>query len=225
MANALGPPGLKLVDVSKRWCQRNVEIPVLREAQLHAPRGAVTWIGGSNGAGKTTLLRIAAGVLEPDRGRVLFDGIDPRRERAKYRQGMGFLSAGDRGIYARLSVRRHLDLWARLALIAKPQRRGAVDAAVAQFGLDGLESRRADRLSLGQRQRVKLAMTFLHQPRLVLLDEPCNSLDSTGIRILSEAIGRTILNQGCVVFCSPPRERALEFEHAFLIEEGRLVAA
>ena len=81
--------------------------------------GTVTWVGGRNGAGKTTMLRIAAGLIEPHHGTVTALGVDPRRHRGRYQRLVSFLPAGDRGLYARLSVRRQLEFCARISLLRR----------------------------------------------------------------------------------------------------------
>src|SRR5579859_5256472 len=146
--------------------------PVLRGATLEVAPATVAWLGGPNGAGKTTLLRIAGGLLTPAQGQVRILGLDPERHRRDCHRRLGYLSAGDRGLHARLSVVDHLELWASLAFVPRGRRRELIEGTVTRFELGELRARRVDRLSMGQRQRVRLAMTFLHEPDLVLLDEP-----------------------------------------------------
>ena len=104
---------LVLHGIRKRWGKS----PVLEGVDLSVARGALVSISGANGTGKTTLLRIAAGLIHPDSGEVALDGLHPERDRRAFLGRLGFLSAGDRTLYARLSPRRHLDLGARLALL------------------------------------------------------------------------------------------------------------
>lgn len=190
---------LVLQDVHKGWGKR----PVLEGLDLAVARGALVSISGANGTGKTTLLRIAAGLIHPESGTVAIDGLHPERDRRAYLARLGFLSAGDRSLYARLSARRHLDFCARLALISADGRPAAIDRAIEVFGLGDFADRRADRLSMGQRQRVRLAMTFVHDPALVLLDEPMNSLDGEGLNVLAAYLERLCRRGGAAVWCSP----------------------
>ena len=192
-------PVLRLGSISKAWGPK----VVLDDVSLELPSRSLTWLAGPNGAGKTTLLRIACGLLAPDSGEVSLDGLHPMRDRRPYRSRLGFLSAGDRGIYARLTVYRHLHLWARLALIPAADVETAISRVVAQVGLDELLPLRADRMSMGQRQRLRLALTFLHSPDLVLLDEPLNSLDEAGTETLRSCIDDVRRRGGAVLWCSP----------------------
>jgi ABC-type multidrug transport system ATPase subunit len=199
-------PGLGLLSVrglSKAWGAHKV----LDGVDLELPPGSLTWLGGHNGAGKTTLLRIACGLLAPDDGSVALDGLHPRRERRAFQKQLGFLSAGDRGIYARVTTRDHLRFWARLALIPGPEIDAALDRITEQLGLEQLLPMRADRMSMGQRQRLRLAMAFLHHPRVVLLDEPLNSLDETGAQALRNCAAYVTSRGGCVLWCSPGTDR------------------
>src|SRR5436309_15467774 len=111
---------LELAGLVKRWGKDRPA--VLDGVDLTVRPGEVVGVLGRNGAGKTTLLRIAAGLITPDAGGVLVQGLDPRRERSEYQRRLGFLSAGNSGLYGRLRVEHHLDLWAALAYVA-PNRR------------------------------------------------------------------------------------------------------
>jgi ABC-type multidrug transport system ATPase subunit len=210
--------GLRLEGISKGWG----EVGILDELDLAIAPGTTAWVGGQNGAGKTTLLRIVAGLLEAERGTVSFDGLSPQADRRRYQRRLGFLSAGDRGLYARLTVRQNLDLWTRLSFVPRRECQTAVQAALAQFGLEQLADARADRLSLGQRQRARLALAFGHSPRLVLLDEPANSLDDDGIALLSAALAELSATGGSGIWCSPNRPPAAEVSCGYRLERGRL---
>jgi ABC-2 type transport system ATP-binding protein len=213
---------LVLRGIQKRWGKR----PVLEGVDLSVARGALVSICGANGTGKTTLLRIAAGLIHADSGEVALDGLHPERDRRAYLGRLGFLSAGDRSLYARLSTRRHLDLGARLALIPVGNRAGAVERALGVFALDDYADRRVDRLSMGQRQRVRLAMTFVHDPALVLLDEPTNSLDQEGLDVLTAYLGQLRRRGGAAVWCAPEGILAsLAADTALRLAEGRLRTA
>jgi ABC-type multidrug transport system ATPase subunit len=101
----------------------------------------------------------------------------------------------------------------------------AIERAIDDFALQELADQRVDRLSLGQRQRVRLALTFLHGPDLVLLDEPGTSLDREGIAVLAEAVSKFTREGGAVVACGPDgAEDVLPHERAYSLLSGRLVA-
>jgi ABC-type multidrug transport system ATPase subunit len=209
--------------VWRYWGRGKARWPVLRGIDLHVAPGTAICVGGNNGAGKTTLLRIATAILAPSDGSVTIDGISSEGSWREYHRRIGFLSAGDRGLYARFSVRGHLDFCARLALVPRARRKQLVEQALLGFGLADLSGRRADRLSQGQRQRLRLALTFVHEPKVLLLDEPRNSLDESGLAMLVSAVDDVLARRGAVVWCSPAGEhQPIEFDRAFVIEEGTL---
>jgi len=217
---------VSLQGVSRYFGRRKGRKMVLRDVNLRVGAATATWIGGRNGAGKTTLLRIATGILAPDAGHVTIDGISPDQGWREFHRRVGFLSAGDRGLYARLSVRGHLEFCAAVAFVPRHIRKQVVDEALAKFGLAELAGRRAERLSQGQRQRLRLALTVVHGPKVLLLDEPHNSLDTEGLEMLGAAIGEVLARHGAVIWCSPPGEsQPVEFDQKLLLVEGRLHSA
>ena len=217
------PPRLLALDaVAKSWGPRQV----LAGIDLRLEPGTLTWIGGHNGSGKTTLLRIAAGLIAPDSGAVELEGLHPRRDRREFHRRLGFLSAGDRGIYGRLTAMEHLELWARLALMARREVAPAVEETVERLGIGELLPHRADRLSMGQRQRVRLAMAFLHAPDVVLLDEPLTSLDGAGVNSLNACLAHLLARGGAAVWCSPGTEHGQPaFDTRLWLSDGRLRVA
>ncbi len=212
---------LELTHLHHRW--KGGKPPVLVDVSLALHPGQVTWIGGRNGVGKTTLLRLAAGILLPQCGAVQMGEITPSSPHGRYQRQIGFLSAGDRGLHARLRVRQQLDYWARLAYVSRERRGELVGCALERFGLQGLAERRVDRMSMGQRQRIRLAMAFLHEPCVLLLDEPRNSLDDEGYELLAEQIELACSRGATVLWCSPRGEdRVLACDVAYALERGCL---
>jgi ABC-2 type transport system ATP-binding protein len=157
---------------------------------------------------------------------VTVDGIRADRSWREYHRQIGFLSAGDRGLYARLTVRAHFDYWATLSSMPRVDRKPAVEEALARFGLSELANRRADRLSQGQRQRVRLALSVLHRPNVLFLDEPRNSLDADGLEVLRTTVRDLLARGGSVIWCSPVGEdQPMTFDRTLLIQDGELRAA
>jgi ABC-2 type transport system ATP-binding protein len=215
---------LALRSVTKRW--HKSQEPVLEDVDLTLDIGTRTWVGGRNGAGKTTLMRIAAGLIDPDRGRAQVWGHGAGENRRRYQRLVSFLPAGDRGLYARLSVRDQLDFWARIALLPPKQVRARIERTIDAFDLRELAERRVDRMSMGQRQRLRIAMTFMTEPEIVLLDEPLTSLDAEGATILDRALEELIGRGGTLLWCSPSGERLdREFDDHWLLQQGKLVRA
>jgi ABC-type multidrug transport system ATPase subunit len=218
------PALLELSGITKRWPR--LEAPVLDGVDLVLRGGTTTWIGGRNGIGKTTLMRIGAGLIGCDGGRVTLDGLEPFRDRRVFQSRSAFLSAGTGGLYARLTVGWHLNWWGRLALLPAAARRRAAEDALRRFDLEELKGRRVDRMSMGQRQRLRLAGTFLHKPEVILLDEPHNSLDAEGLAILDDAIAEAVARGAAACWCAPTGDSERhDFDIRLLLEHGKLVPA
>jgi ABC-type multidrug transport system ATPase subunit len=196
---------------------------VLNAVELRLDPGQVVQIVGANGAGKTTFLRIVAGLIFPDAGRVQVDGLEPRRDRRAYQRKVSFMPAGDAGLYPRLSVARHLDLTARLALLSRTERRRALEASIARFDLGEIADQWAGRLSAGQRKRLRLALAFLQRPTAALLDEPHNSLDRGGLALLEEALLALKEEGGNAILCSPETDAiGAGVDEVYVLEKGAL---
>ncbi len=215
---------LALHAISKRW--RSGQAPVLDDVSLTLQPGTSTWVGGRNGVGKTTLLRIAAGLIHPERGHAEAHGITVHADRQRYQRLVSLLPAGDRGLYARLTVQQHLEFWARIAMVPRERLGPAVGEAIETFQLQELAARRVDRMSMGQRQRLRIAMTFLPEPEVVLLDEPLTSLDHEGAELLAQASARVQARGGAVLWCSPEATQPeREFDAGWTLQRGGLVPA
>ncbi|MFN2488612.1 MAG: heme ABC exporter ATP-binding protein CcmA [Actinomycetota bacterium] len=159
-----------------------------------AIRPGVTGVFGPNGSGKSTLLRAVAGLLRPTRGRVAFNERTITAADERFRRLVGY-AGHDSGLYGRLSLRENLTLFARLH--GAPGRRS--DEVIAQLGLDEHAGKLVGDLSAGLKRRAAVARALLHEPDLLLLDEPYANLDDDAAALVSAAIqgwgapGRTAL--------------------------------
>lgn len=196
---------------------------VLRDVSFVVEPGTLVHVGGNNGAGKTTLLRLMAGILKPNEGNVSIGELSAERSWREFHRRIGFLSAGDRGLYARLTVRAHLEYWSALAFVPREQRARYIEEALSAFGLAELCDRRSERLSQGQRQRLRLALALVHRPQILLLDEPRNSLDSQGLGLLAARVRASVDSGASVVWCSPPGEdQPVEFDRRLILVDGEV---
>jgi len=161
-------------------------------ASLRLARGASLGIVGPNGAGKTTLLRVLAGLIRPVSGDVRVLGHDPARERHRLMQRTGVLLSGARHFPERWTV---ADALRFTAAFYGPAARARIPALVETFGLSGKEKEQITTLSLGNRQRLSLAAVFVHDPDLVLLDEPTLALDAATVEAFATFL-RARLRQG-----------------------------
>ena len=158
---------------------------VLRGLDLDVPRGGFVLVTGPNGSGKTTLLRLVAGLAAPSRGEL---------EVAADRSRIGFL-AHEPLVYRELSALENLDLYGRLYRVS--ERRERIGMLLERFGLWEARREPVSSFSRGMQQRLALCRAFLHDPDLLLLDEPFNALDEAGAALLDGELagmrGRTFL--------------------------------
>jgi heme ABC exporter ATP-binding subunit CcmA len=158
---------------------------VVDRLDLDVARGEFLLLTGQNGSGKTTLLRLVAGLLAPTGGTLSVDA-----ERAR----IGFLGH-EPLVYGELTPLENLELYGRLYRI--PERRERIGALLERFGLWQARNQRVSTFSRGMQQRLGLSRTLLHEPDLVILDEPFNALDAQGIELLERELaglrGRRVL--------------------------------
>jgi ABC-type multidrug transport system ATPase subunit len=161
---------------------------VLRDVNLIVPDGAIYGFLGPNGAGKTTTLKLLLGLLRRQRGAIRIFGRPLERERLAILRRVGS-SIESPSIYGQLTAVENLDVWRRA--IGCPKAR--IPAALASVGLADTGRKRAREFSLGMKQRLSIAVALLHEPSLLILDEPTNGLDPQGIlemRTLFERLNR-----------------------------------
>ncbi len=187
---AFSPVGLRFENIDKRYGG----LLALRGVSLTIGAGECVVFAGRNGSGKTTLLRIAARLVRPSRGELSFTGAPSGQEDNAMRPGF---VAHATMVYDELTAEENLLLFARLLGTARPENR--VEALLQEVGLSDRRASRVRTFSRGMRQRVAIARALLHEPAVLLLDEPATGLDTQGVTWLAEAIrglrdsGRTIL--------------------------------
>jgi ABC-2 type transport system ATP-binding protein len=178
-----GPFAIDVQGITKRFGGR----PVVHHIALQVRRGEIYGFLGPNGSGKTTFLRILCGLLTPDAGSGTCLGFDLRTQTGAIRERVGYLTQRF-SFYEDLSVEENLDFVARLYGV--PRRRAAVAQCLERFGLAELRRQLAGELSGGWKQRLALAACLIHQPELLLLDEPTVGVDPKARRDFWEEIHR-----------------------------------
>ena len=161
---------------ARRLGKRYGEKRVLRAIDLELPRGGFLVVTGPNGSGKTTLLRICAGLAQPTEGTV---------ERSAPRGQVGYLGH-EPLVYRELTALENLELYGRLYRVA--ERRERIGMLLERFGLWEVRHERVASYSRGMTQRLALCRVLLHEPELLVLDEPYNALDEAGAELLDVQI-------------------------------------
>jgi heme exporter protein A len=194
------------------------DFPALQNIQLSIEPGSTVALLGRNGAGKTTLLRIIAGLSKASEGSVHIQGASVRHEATRRR--IGVLGHGI-SLYDELSATENLVLFAKLYGLEEPEKKAL--AWLERTGLDRVRDGLVREFSRGMRQRLAVARAFMHEPEVLLLDEPFTALDDRAIAVLqslladAHAFGRTI------ILSTHQLREALELAtHVALIQRGRL---
>jgi sodium transport system ATP-binding protein len=186
--------------------------------------GEIVALTGPNGAGKTTLISLLAGLLVPDSGSVTIRGTELVPSDSRTRAYVGLVSPETRP-YGRLSAAEMLRWFAELYEIPAPDIDTRVARVVEALELGPFLSKRCDTLSDGQRQRVSLARALLHDPAVLLLDEPTAALDASATAMLLDALARAARRGCAVLFASHDQwDTAAIAERAIVLSHGRVVA-
>ncbi len=186
-------------------------------------QGEILGFLGPNGAGKTTTMRIVTGYMPPTEGTVLIDGLDVMTDSLKARHRIGYLPEHP-PLYQEFTVRENLDFVAKLKGIARTERDGRIDTAMNRCGLTHVADRFVGHLSKGYQQRVGLAAAIVHEPDVLILDEPTIGLDPVQIqeiRALIKELGRahTVLLSTHIL-----PEVVMTCDRVVIINQGKVVA-
>lgn len=194
------------------------DYPALRDIRFDVHAGECLALLGRNGAGKTTLLRILAGLSSSQKGDLKVFGRSIRE--APARKSIGVLGHGI-GVYDELSAFENLRLFGSLYGVADPA--GTAHAWLKRVSLDNVSDSLVREFSRGMRQRLAVARTFLHDPTLLLLDEPFTSLDDRSIALLQSVLADALKRGATVIMSTHQLREAMELAtHVALLNRGKL---
>jgi len=207
---------LELRNLTRRYG----DVVALDGLTLEVRSGQMVGLLGPNGAGKSTAMRIALGLVRPDSGEVrwqdrLVDGVTRRR--------FGYLPE-ERGLYPRMRVRDQVVYFGRLHGLSRADAAGAADRWLERLGIVARSADRVDTLSLGNQQRVQLAAALVHEPDLLVLDEPFSGLDPVAVDALSEILAERAAAGTGVLFSSHQLDLVEDIcESVAIVDKGHLV--
>ena len=194
------------------------DYPALRDIRLEAAPGSCLALIGRNGAGKTTLLRIIAGFSRPGRGKIRIHGREPRE--TETRRQMGFIGHGI-SVYDELSALENLTLYGKLYGLENPRRKAL--EWLERAGLARVANGLVREFSRGMRQRLAVARSFLHEPKVLLLDEPFTALDDKAIAVLQSLLRDALASGRTIVMSTHQLREALELaSHVALLTRGQI---
>jgi ABC-2 type transport system ATP-binding protein len=203
------------------------DIQAADQVSFHVSRDEIVGFVGPNGAGKSTILKILASYLLPTGGRALIDGLDVTREPLAVRQRIGYL-AGDTPLYQQMRADRFLRFVARARGLRGGELTESIDRVVEQFGLTPALGQRIAHCSTGFRQRLGLAAALVHDPPVLLLDEPTHGFDPLQVAEFRQLLrrlraGRAILFSTHIISdVEAVSDRVLVINHGVLLGDGSL---
>jgi len=211
---------LTLDHVAVRYSGR----PVLRDVSFSIGPGEIVAYLGANGAGKTTTMKVVTGLVAPDFGRVLFGGQDVAEDPLGYRRRLGYVPETAE-VYPFLSGREYLVLAGRLRALPEASLERRVDELLELLGLENHRHQALDSYSKGMRQKVLIGTALLHDPEVLILDEPLSGLDVTSVLVM-KALLRALAARGRTILYSTHHLEVAErlCERVLILHDGRVVA-
>jgi len=197
------------------------ELTAVDEVSFTVDQGEVVGLLGHNGAGKTTIMKMLTGYLEPSAGRIRVDGLDMRGHRRQIQRRIGYLPENC-PVYPDMTVMDYLDYQAVLHGVPAETRPRAIRRAVARTALEPKALDSVATLSRGYRQRVGVAQAILHEPQVVILDEPTNGLDPSQIREMRTLIRSLAEHATVLVSTHILREVQAVCDRVLMMRRGRL---
>jgi ABC-2 type transport system ATP-binding protein len=202
------------------------ERPAVEDLTLTLQPGEILSLLGSNGAGKTTTIKMLAGLVLPSDGRVRVMGHDMVRERTEGVRHIGAVLEGARNLYWRLSARDNLLYFGRLRLVPRRILKDRIDTLLELLGLSDCQQQEVRTFSRGMQQKLAIAAALLHDPALLLLDEPTLGLDVAAARQLEATILRLAHEQGKAILLTTHTMSLAEklSDRILVIDRGREIA-
>jgi ABC-2 type transport system ATP-binding protein len=210
-------PTLQLENISKSF--GNLE--AVKDLSLSVAPGTIYGFLGPNGAGKTTTIRMIMEIILPDSGQILINGA-PNTSREMLDR-VGYLPE-ERGVYRKMKVREALEFFAELKGLKKNEHKKRIDDWAERFGMADVQAKKMEELSKGNQQKIQFLTAVLHEPDLIILDEPFMGLDPVNAELIKEVILEQKKRGAAVVFSTHIMESAEKLCDAIcLINKGRKV--
>ncbi len=201
------------------------EVTAVDGISFHCRSGQVYGLLGPNGAGKTTTLRILATMMKPTEGLVRVNGYHVIKESHKVRQSIGFLS-GETGLYDRFTPRETISFFGSINGMPEKIINERMKKIFKNLNMDGYQDVRVDRLSTGMRQKLSIARAIIHDPPILIFDEPTAGLDVITARVVVDYI-KEFKNQGkCIIFSTHQMQEAEKLcDEIAIIHKGKILSS
>jgi ABC-2 type transport system ATP-binding protein len=190
------------------------------DVSFDIPKGAIFGLLGPNGAGKTTLIRMITRIIFPDSGTILFDG-EPLK--GQHTNRIGYMPE-ERGLYKTMKVYEHLIYLARLKDLSSPEAAKRVNYWIEKFDIAGWKQKKIEELSKGMAQKVQFIATVIHDPELLILDEPFSGLDPINAKLIEDEIYNLKQKGKTIIFSTHRMEQVEEIcDQIVLINKGHKI--
>lgn len=190
---------------------------------MKVAKGEILVLLGPNGAGKTTTVRMLTSILRPSAGSARIAGYDVIAQPARVRASVGVLTE-HHGLYGRMNADEYLEFFGRLYGIDINHTRQQINSLMEQFGLSNARKKRLGEYSKGMRQKLALVRTLLHEPHVILLDEPTSAMDPESAFTVREAIKTLQNNERTLIICTHNLKEAEELaDQIAIIKSGRII--
>lgn len=212
---------VRTIGLTKRYG----DLYAIRDLDLEVPKGSVFGLIGPNGAGKTTTFAILASILSPTSGRAEVAGCDPANDAAGVRRNLGYMP-DVLGVYDDLRVDEYLEFFAASFRLAPNSWPGLIDGLLELVGLETKRKSMVDSLSRGMKQRLALARALVHDPEVLVLDEPASGLDPRArVELRDLVVELGVMGKTVVVSSHILSEMEEMCTHVAIIEAGRVLAS
>jgi len=192
----------------------------VKDVSFEVPAGSIFGLLGPNGAGKTSLIRIITTITRADEGVVFLDG---EKLNSRHPEEIGYMPE-ERGLYRKMKVGEHLTYLARLKGLSATDARAKISAWMEKFGIEDWWDKKVEELSKGMQQKIQFIATVVHEPKLLILDEPFSGLDPVNTNLIKDEI-HSLRGKGMSIIFSTHRMEQVEeiCEHIVLINKGENV--
>lgn len=211
---------LEIKDVSKKF----KDSKVVDRLSFNVKEGEIVGLLGENGAGKTTTLRMISTMLKPTEGTIKVNEYDVVKNSSQVRREIGVLFGGEVGIYDRLSARENIEYFGRLYGMTKENIDKRIEELTQDLKMEEYIDKRAGKFSRGMKQKVSIARTIVHSPKVMLFDEPSTGLDVSAARVIHEFILKCKSENKIILLSSHSMEEVEKLcDRLVIIHSGKLV--
>lgn len=215
---------IDVVNVTKKFQDRKKSTTAVDHVSFHVGKGRIVGLVGENGAGKTTILRSIATLVSQDEGTISVAGYDTLKQAEEVKNHIGVLFGGETGLYDRLTARENLLYFGGLYGLPKHTLKNRIDDLSQRFGMRKELDRTVGSFSRGMRQKVAIARAVIHDPEVILFDEPTTGLDITSANVFRD-FTRQLQKEGkTIIFSSHIMDEVRSLsDDLILMHQGQLL--